>query len=203
MKTAATLALLALLGGNVLAQGLVKFSNSTSTLISYGYEGGPILGPLDPASTYYFALLTAPLGTTDPQAFTFAGIYATNTAATTGGRIQGGVIAGVQVAGWPAGESRAFMVEGWDARLGTTWSPDIYRAWNDTQGYYWGLSPIGQGRAGGIDTNGLTFPAMNVFGSAPSLPGFVLITWIPEPTTGTLTALAAASLLVMRRRQGH
>src|SRR6185369_3556722 len=85
---------------------------------------GPIgLMPPSNVSLFYFALLTAPLGTTDSTAFTFAGIYATNSAATTGGRLQGGSNLGVGVAGWTPGTSRSFEVAGWSASMGPTWNP--------------------------------------------------------------------------------
>src|SRR6476660_9821153 len=76
-----------LLSGTVHAQGLVKFKNSSTTLIS---ANNFVIPPAAGFPDFYFALLTAPLGTTDYHAFTFAGVYATNTTATTGGRLQGG-----------------------------------------------------------------------------------------------------------------
>ena len=66
------------------SQGLVKFANNASTLVSVMPDLPPwVSGPLPSgaAASYLFGLLIAPSGTTDPGAFTFTGTYATNTAA--------------------------------------------------------------------------------------------------------------------------
>jgi hypothetical protein len=143
-----------LLASPVSAQGLVKFANSSTTLVSS--FGNPISGP---AGSYYFALLTAPVGTTDPTAFPFSGLYATNTGVA--GRIQGGSTLGVPVPGWGAGTSRAFMVCGWPSSMGYTWNP----AW--IFGGTIAKSMIATGMAGGTDpVTGGSIPALPLFSSA-------------------------------------
>jgi hypothetical protein len=144
-------------------QGLVKFSNSAATLVSS--LGTPISGP---SGSCYFALLTAPVGTTDPALFTFSGVYATNT--SVAGRLQGGSNLGVAVPGWGAGTFRAFRVCGWPSSMGHDWNP----AWASG-----GVSSSGiaAGRAGGTDPNtGESFPPLALFSSATINVGFDIIT---------------------------
>jgi hypothetical protein len=83
-KLAATLCL-AVLAADAFAQGTINFLNPAGPQVRYDANN---LGPgfplssypiLPPTATVYFALLTAPLGTTDPTAFTFA-VYGTNLA---------------------------------------------------------------------------------------------------------------------------
>jgi hypothetical protein len=190
------------LGASSFAQGLVKFLNSSSTLISAPVAGGFSLGTIQPYSTaiYYFALLTAPIGTSDPSAFTFAGIYATNTATTTGGRIMGGTANGVPVNGWAAGESRAFEVVGWSSDGGTVFNPG-WLTYSVNVPALFGRSGIGQGLAGGTDSNGASIPPLALFGAAPSISsGFVL--GVPEPTTCALAGFAGLCLMLLRLQRG-
>ena len=74
---------------SILAQGLVNFFNNSSTLISYNFFDYP---------GFFAALLTAPAGATDPQAFTSTGIIGTN---QVNGRFTGGYA--VPVPGWLPG----------------------------------------------------------------------------------------------------
>lgn len=178
------------------AQGLVKFQNTATSLVSgYGSPFEPN-GPFQPPS--YFALLTAPVGTTDPLAFTFAGIYATNTG---GGRFQGGPSTGVAVPGWAGGTSRSFEVASWSADLGPTWNsvwlttpPWVYNSW-------FGLSSIGSGVAGGTDSLGNPLPALALFGAAPAISSGFYIAWVPEPSITALAGLAIVLLMVRHGRE--
>src|SRR5689334_22285391 len=85
--------------GAALGQGIVNFFNNPKTLVS-GTDGSPITG----AGKYFFALLAAPVGTTDPHLFTFTGAYATNMAVP--GRINGGGGWGQAVRDWVPGASK-------------------------------------------------------------------------------------------------
>lgn len=194
MKKLALIGCLSALAVGASAQGLVKFSNGTTTLVSYP---GPLFRTTDPGPGFYYGLFTAPLGTTDPLAFTFAGIYATNTLATTGGRFQGGPNTGVAVAGWAGGESRSFEVIGWSASLGSTWN-NVWLVNPPTAPF--GISAIGQGMAGGTDSLGNPLPALVLFGAAPAITsGFIL--GIPEPASTTFAALGLFLLLVRQARK--
>lgn len=164
MKNLLAAFLVAGLGTTAPAQGLVNFLNTSATLISS--SGTAIQGP---PGTYYFALLTAPVGTTDPALFTFSGAYGTNQA--TAGRFTGGV--NVPIPGWYPGTTRAFMVAGWSASKGHDWNSN----WVIGFGHEWydgalGFSAISEGAAGGFDgTNNL--PNLNVMlGSHGITSGF-------------------------------
>src|SRR5579862_7957004 len=120
--------------------------NSPATLFSVRNSDGT---PVDLPGTYYFSLLTAPPGTTDPTLFSFSGVYATNLSAA--GRFFGGTF--LAVPNWAVGTNKAFLIAGWSASLGVDWR----QAWLNrtfTAPGYFGLSSIGSGVAGGIiDTN--------------------------------------------------
>ena len=90
------------------AQGVVEFLNGPSMLVSVGAPGQttPISGP---AGSYFFGLLTAPLGTADPAQFSFAGVYATNRG-NYPGEFTGAMDA--TVPGWMPGVSESFLVAG-------------------------------------------------------------------------------------------
>jgi hypothetical protein len=202
-KLAATLCLAALTNC-AFAQGTINFVNAAGPRVRYDLNNlgpgfpltsYPILPPT--AGTFYFALLTAPLGTTDPTAFNFA-VYGTNLAAA-------GVIRGASsVNGWMPGTSRSFEVVGWDvATGGTTWNQSWFDASCPSCPYYLGVSAIGSGFAGGVDpVTGGPIPPLNIFGGngIPTTSTFVLYYPNPEPGTAALAALGAAVLLTFRRR---
>src|SRR5215472_10620696 len=96
------------------AQGLVSFVNTPGTLASAGPPCS--VAPCWLTGSYYFALLTSPVGANN---FTFAGVYGTNLAVA--GRFSGGV--GVAVPGWAPGSVRDFEVVGWSASLGSIFNP--------------------------------------------------------------------------------
>lgn len=210
-KLIATLCLTALATG-VFAQGLVKFQNSTTTLIKQQMADGSTVNTPGSALTapgFYYAVLAATEGTQDPHVFGFAGAYATNT--TAAGRLQGGLLTGVPVTGWAPGETKSFMVVGWSADQGAVFNPAWIALGNvdtghgmfaGTPGGYFGVSAIGVGAAGGPDpVTGLSLPTLAIFGPTPSLnTGFTLVP-VPEPTTMALAGLGAAALLIFRRRK--
>ena len=132
------------------------------------------------AGTYYYALLSAPVGTTDRTAFQFSGLYATNTA--TAGRLQGGSLLGVTAnSTWGANVTRDFFVAGWSSDLGATFNP----AWLSlnfapaTTGFF-GWSAIATGTSGGTDPiTQQTFPALPLWSGLTLTSGFNLAP-IPE-----------------------
>jgi hypothetical protein len=203
MKKLAAILCLTVLTTGAFAQGVVKFANSAATLVSAGPVGGAVAisandGTL--AHTWYFGLLSAPVGTTDQTLFTFAGVYGTNTAAASGGRLQGGSLLGVTMNNtWAPVTTRAFMVAGWSADNGAVWNPSWLTA--GPAGGFFGLSSIATGQSGGVDPVTLQqVPALALFSGTTITGGFTL-TPVPEPTTMALAGLGAAALLIFRRRK--
>jgi hypothetical protein len=197
MKKLAAILCLSALATGAFAQGIINYANSGQTLISTSTGTQTSVMPNSTAGTFYFALLTAAPGTTDKTAFTFTGLYGTNTAATTGGRLSGGN--GIQVPGWGAGVSMSYEIAGWDASLGHTFQS----SWLTTapSGFF-GVSPIATGAAGGTDALGNSLPPYNLFGGATGIPtGFTLTSAVPEPSSMALAGLGAAALLIFRRRK--
>jgi hypothetical protein len=66
---------------------------------------------------------------------------------------------------------------------------------------YFGVSPIGQGFAGGTDTNGASIPPLAIFGAAPSLSTGFYVTALPEHGTVSLVGLAAVSFWFRNRQR--
>jgi hypothetical protein len=193
-KIAAILCLSALTTG-AFAQGLVTFANSPTTLISIGTASSSTAIGVNsaPAGSFYFGLLIAAAGTTDPTKFNFSGAYGTNISTAAGGRFSGG--ANITINGWAAGASMAYEVAGWDKSLGVTFNS----AWLTSKPGGFGLSGIGTGTAGGGVPPAPAFP---LFGGTGLASGFLLSpVTIPEPTSMALAGLGAAALLIFRRRK--
>jgi len=146
--------------------------------------------------TYYFGLLTA---ASAAGPFTFTALYATNTAASTGGRLAGGN--GIQVPGWAAGTAMSYEIAGWDASLGHNFNASWLTTPPTATGFF-GVSPVATGTAGGVDATGNALPPYNLFGGATGIPaGFTLVNAVPEPSSMALAGLGAAALLIFRRRK--
>ena len=192
MKKLAVMLCLSALTTGAFAQGLVNFFNTAGTLVSTGQPGNTAALAAGNPGNYYFGLLTAPAGTTDPTKFTFSGAYGTNQ--TFAGRFTGG--GGVAVTGWGAGVTMAFEVAGWSKGLGATFQS----SWLTSLPSGFGLSPIGSGAAGGSTPTG-TLPNFNLFGGSGLTSGFNIPVAVPEPTSMALAGLGAAALLIFRRRK--
>jgi hypothetical protein len=108
------LATIGISNGMTFAQGIVVFVNTPATLVSADPvgQGALIAGP---PGSYYFGLLTAAPGTTNPTRFLFTGVYATNSALA--GRI-GPASYVPTVPGWATGVTMSFLVAG----LGHDWN---------------------------------------------------------------------------------
>jgi len=198
MKKLAAILCLSALATGAFAQGLIKFANSATSLISVN---GAVMPQSSGTPGYYFALLSAPLGTVDPTAFVFSGLYASNTTASTGGRLQGGSLLGVTAnSTWPAATSRSFEIVGWDAGSGASYNP----AWLTdaaSRPAFFGMSAIAGGQSGGTDpVTQQTYPALALFSGLTLASGFNIVS-VPEPTTMALAGLGAAALMIFRRRK--
>lgn len=208
------------------SQGTINFANNTVTKISTNsVAGGGGSGVAQASGTsFYYALLTAASTVTTVDAslqqlltatWTFTGQYATNTGLA--GRLGGG--SGVPATGWAPARTNSFIVVGWSANMGATWSAVAALMTGATfngggwaggglNGSDWlGASSVAFGQAGGTDpVTGLGFQAYNLFGTAsaagtPITSGFSLFTTVPEPSTMALAGLGAAAMLIFRRRK--
>jgi hypothetical protein len=165
MKAMITLAVFFILLPPAYSQGTVRFLNDGNTLIQYEPCPGALPTPLPPvARQFYFALFIAPLGTTDPNAFTYTGYTAANLAVA--GRFSGGVVA---LTNQPPGTHLAMLVRGWSANAGTTWPEAIAFMAALGAGYHYGVSAI----ASDVVLGGDAIP-----------PGTIFSTVIPGCTTG-------------------
>lgn len=188
--------LLSLIFPSAFAQGWINFMNSPATLFSVRDSTGAQVGI---NGTYFFSVLTAPLGTIDPGQFTFGGLYATNL--QVAGRFAGGAF--VSAPNWAAGTSKSFMIAGWSANLGFVWDPAWLTGVFSHPGYF-GVSAIATGEAGGIiSTNLPPLPPLNPFGGGTGLQsGFSLYAVdVPEPSTAQITALGTGLIFLWRRRK--
>jgi hypothetical protein len=181
---------------SVFGQGLINFFNNATTLYSVGNLVG-LPTPPPSANSYYFALLTSPVGA---NTFTFSGVYATNQLVI--GRFTGG--ANIQVDGWAPGVSRDFKVVGWSAGLGPTFDPTwLINPGPTTPNQFFGMSALGTGQAGGFNGTG-TLPNLNIFGGAGGIQaGFALLPTaaIPEPSSVALATFGLVTVLVARFRK--
>lgn len=178
--------------GMASAQGVVGFENGPDTLISTNSNGGgPPSGLMTgPVGSYYFALYSAPSGTTDPQLFTFTGAYATNT--TTPGLLRDSYPATMTNVA-PA-TTVSLLVRGWSANIGSDVTAlNAYLA-NPTFTAWYGESQIGLLEAG--DPNDISGAPL-VFGTLQfpglvQIPGFTLGVYpVPEPSGSALAGLTA------------
>jgi len=228
-KLIATLAMASVATG-VFAQGQVNFFNvsglmTTNSVVSSfaasGYTVDPnapgAAGKLSSAATgFYFTLL-----------FDTAGLPANNnpnTAGWTQAAIGGVPVIGTNLSGsfgdmtgpkgvstmlpdnWAAGTAGNFIIVGWSANLGSTWSQvsaELAGGWSafNNNTYNWfGVSTIGNGTPTASPS-----PAYNLWAGAGA-PGntFALSevgSPVPEPATMALAALGGASLLLFRRKK--
>lgn len=198
MKTITSL-MIATVASSAFAQGTVDFRNTASTLISA--DGVPM--PVSGTRQFIFALFLAPSTTVnasgqsttfvDPT-FQFVAAYNTNTSSSPGrlnNRI--GLIVG-ESQGYLPGSTVDFIVRGWSADAGLTWSEALAN-WNDGEPLvpmFIGASTVGNN----LFLSGGQLPTTAVFGFGTSqVLGFEM-PFIPEPSTMALAFLGGLTLFV-------
>jgi hypothetical protein len=187
-----------LAAGTTSAQGLVTFlnwSNETVTVGSLGQQT-PISGP---AGSYYFGLLIAAPGTTDPSQFIFADVYATNLDGAPGRLYGGGAI---PVPSWFPGTTKSFLVAGWSSSLGHDWNAQWQSGIFDASGFF-GLSSVATGISGGAGVPPGPPLSLFAFGNSPTgiNTGWNLapVSPIPEPAPFSLAGFGTALFVFIRQ----
>ncbi len=229
-KVLATIGLASLAAASLQAQGLVTFSSSTqnvSTNNSAGLNSGSAtIGKTEGAGNYYFALFdsatamtaSALVGYSTVGATPDASSYAWNTgwtldtdstalAASTGTAGRWAAVnpnndssLSTTVPGIAALANAYFVVVGWSANLGTSFSAMTNSVAEGIQGY------VGQSVSSGAivlgNETGQAVSGLSGAASSGFIPGFALgpVT-VPEPGTLALAAIGGASLLALRRKK--
>ena len=172
MKTKLVTAVCVMSVFSLFAQGTIDFKDDSTALV----KGMP------PGETCVVGLWWAPVGTTDPVAFTF--LPSSRTVVMGNGLFQGGIQTINEVAG---GAAVALQVRGWDA-ASASWDMARIRGESAILTYTTG------------NPNGFPIP-----GDPGSLmdAGFkgLTLSVVPEPSTIALGLIGLAGLLVSRRRR--
>jgi len=226
MKKLITTLAMASIATGVFAQGQVAFANLTGGLTtnsvasSYAASGFTAnaggSGKLALTSAYYFTLLydtAATPANNNPltagwSQVTVGGTAVIGTNALAAGDMEGPKGGGTMLPdNWAAGTAGSFIIVGWSANLGSSWSTvagELADNWGNIAGYaanqnYWfGVTSMGTATPSSLPSGptqlwpivGNTF-ALNEVG-----PGVV-----PEPATMALAAIGGASLLLFRRKK--
>jgi hypothetical protein len=206
-----------------LGQGSVNAANGTTTLFRTNATlwGGTAGAALSATGPWYYEVLTAPSTVTsvDPSLqqllsapWSDTGLMASNTGLP--GRMNAG---SGNVNFWPAGQTNSFIIVGWSASEGSSWSTVAARlqgavfvggGWSGGgfQPGFLGATTVGFRQAGGVTTAG-TIPTALLFGAGADAQGQPITTptdlWFiaPEPSSITLVGLGLAALTRFRRRR--
>jgi len=231
-KTLLTLAVVATSAASVFAQGKINIYNITTAYLTYTNSGAYQSSDngvynttggkaTTAANGFYYALLVQPDTSTitainplDPN-YTLAAM-ATNYLVAGGLSAAGaGGTSGQTVANWAAPTGATYntapnqdyyLLVGWSASLGTTWSAVSAElaANNWAANGVFGVSQLGVGYAGG-GPNSVTPPY--IFGTGVNPGGLsqgvtlFSVTSAPEPASMALIGLGGASLLLFRRKK--
>jgi hypothetical protein len=223
MKKLITTLALASIATGVFAQGQVGLSNftggiTTNDVLSSFSGAGTLVATTSGklaavANGYYFTLLydtaTTPANnnplTVGWTQVTIGGtpVIGTNYP-TLAGDMQGPTGSGTMTPdNWAAGTAGNFIIVGWSANLGTTWSvvsAELAADWatlNPAIPYFFGVTPMGSATPTSSPSPATQlFPIVgNTFALNEVTPP------VPEPTTMALAALGGASLLLFRRKK--
>jgi hypothetical protein len=226
MKKILVASMLAALSMSVYGQGLVSILESTLTISTNATAiTGGTSGKLNStANSYYFELLeiSDPSGsTTLPSNLSWNGtqvtglgswsdssVSGTNATGINGGKISAiSAVPGTAASGWAGGSTNFFIVVGWSANEGSSWSTVATEATSGNWTTLGANSAFGWSLVGYGPSATSPNPGFSVFGTAT--PGAIntpftltaIAAPIPEPGTMALAALGGASLLMFRRKK--
>jgi len=185
MKKILLLAALLALPSMVMAQGYVRFVNTSTTLITTNDNAGHV-GSMDGLNGWSIGLFVAPVGTVDTSTFVQVG-QTTNRVGAFRGQFTGGDP--YQIPNNAAiGTEILFQVRAWS--FGTTYAAS---AWKGSSGV---------GRVTPSSSSG-PFPAL--FGTDTAAgqlnSGFVISPPVPEPSSIALGLLGLGAVALFRRRK--
>jgi len=236
MKKILTIVAVASLSAAAFGQGIINWAGSAGLLIGnvngttnspYETAGGTLSGvnavtPANTTSVYYYELLVGANGiTSDPTTLSAfgttwldTGLSAENSTAANGKLLQSGSSSSAAANTSANGGNYSFIVVGWSANLGTSWSTVLGDLNNWSGEYstivgpaYFGVSAVGSSAAVASTVTGTGTP---VIGSGPGLiynPASnpmqldQLGSPVPEPGTLALAALGGLSMLMFRRKK--
>jgi hypothetical protein len=220
-KTLAITALAVITATVSYAQGLVSISLTGGNLVTTNSALG-VSGKTTGVNAFYYELLdsTAILGSTANQIYGSASNFALWTDSTVSGVNGTGISAGKVTSGssvaalnWAVGQASyalstpdSYIIVGWSANYGTTWSAVANQIEQGTlaAGGYFGVTAVGVSAAGGGTSS---LPAANLWNNSTGVAGqglsagLILTQVVPEPCTMALLGLGGLSLLVIRRRK--
>jgi len=164
---------------------------------------------------YYYELLTTTTATSVPttvsglSAWTDTTLEAENGAGANGRITQLNSSSDAVASGWAAGATQNFILVGWSANLGTSWSTVLneLQNWSSdfTANAYFDVSSMGTLASGTANPGPLLFGSTTgqindtTAGSDPMTLN--LLGTVPEPTSLALAAMGGASLLLFRRKK--
>jgi hypothetical protein len=221
-----TLSLIAL-AGRAFAQGSITFANTTTTQFRtnlLAIPGGTAGLALSANGPFYYELLTAPSTVTSVDVSLQA--LLTPTWSDTGLQATNGPLAGrlstsrTTMNNWAPGVFQSYIVVGWSANLGTSWSQvsaelngstflgglwrgpmeDAFSSW-----IFLGATGVYLRQAGGV-VGSSTIPTPAIFDTVDDAQGTVIKTQTdmftagPEPSTGALVGLGLVLWIVRRRK---
>lgn len=197
------------------AQGLVTFYSFSGTIktntalssLSGGNQVGGTAGAITgTANSFYFTVLISsstpssnPTNSGWTQAlYAGSGIIGTNYSGLAGDMQGPKGTSSTPIDNWSSGSTENYIIVGWSANLGTTWSAVYQQALtgNWVANGFFGASSVASGASGTPPTG----TPLSLFTGTGTFSMYA-VTSTPEPGTMALAGLGIAGLLALRRKK--